>query len=164
MVNTDVDPAILEEKINPKMTSPLTCMNFGLSGSVFEVTKSVVKTLVAWHKPEIVFIGLSPYDFDGNFIKTRPITKIPAFSYNNGQPSLNGWLFNTFRFPWYFASLSNQSNPTYREQSIYWENLVDPKGMRRLYDIGEIVIRSWSVKHREYSTNQTDLAALRFTY
>ncbi len=159
VVNTDVDPVILEEKINPNLTRPLSCLNLGLSGSVFEVTESILKTLVTWNKPEIVFIGVSPYDFDGNFIKTRPLTKIPTFSYNNGNPTFIGWLFNRFRFPWYFVSLSNQSNPIYREQVFFWENLVDSKGMRRSYDIGEIVIRSWSVKHREYSANPVDLAA-----
>jgi len=160
LADAGVNPDVLEKKLDSKLGYPITCMNFGLSGAMVEVTKNVSFTMIDWHQPEVIFLGLSPFDFDKKYVKSRSMASLPVFTYYNGQPSFEGWIFNTFRLPWYFASLSNQWDPIYQNSSQFWEDMLDAKAFRNSKQIGEIKIVTRDVKQRTYSINPDDLDAL----
>lgn len=160
IVDAGVDQIVLEKALNPTSKEPLTCMNFGLSGSMLEETSNISRTLINWRRPEVVFLGVAPYDFDSSFLTTRSIARMPVFTYYNGQPTLEGWFFNSFNLPWYFVSLSNQLNPSYRQKVYIWGSNMDEGGMRRSDEVGEVRKNNQEIRLRGYSMNPLDVAAL----
>jgi hypothetical protein len=163
MMDADLDPRIIESVLNQKNGTHYSCFNMGFSGSMIETSGLVATTLSHWQPIKIVILGISPIEMDKNFTKTRSIAQMPIFSYYNGSPSMAGWLFNTFRFPWYFAALPRTRDNEYLAEQTSWDQLLDDKGVRRSASIGAITKGNQDIRLPGYKINPVDLEVLEST-
>ncbi|NMB53946.1 MAG: hypothetical protein GYA15_04525 [Leptolinea sp.] len=160
MADAGLSPEIFESELKATGKSKLTCLNMAISGSMVESSGMIVKSLIKWQSIKLVVIGLSPYDMDKTYTKTRPIASFPVFTYNDGQISMEGWLFNHFRLPWYFASLPRFNNASYQTGLTEWDKLINERGVRVTYDIGKIEKSSQDVILPDFTINPVDLQML----
>ncbi len=163
MVDTGIEPRLIEESLNNRLDTNYRCFNFGFSSSMVEVSGSIVNTIQFKNseKFDLIIWGISPIDMDPNFTKTRPIAKMPAFSYFNEKPSLSGWIYNYFSLPWFLGSLPHFQNDYYMEQLAYYDGLLDSRGMRRVAGLGELEEDNQSIFLPDYYLNTIDVDVLQ---
>jgi hypothetical protein len=131
MADTGFNPAIFENLINEKYKTNYRCFNMGFSSSMVEVSAAVANSLIKWNKIDLIIWGISAIDMDPNIKDTRSIVDLPAFSYNNGHPSITGFLFNHFKLPWFLMTMIHQQNKEYLKILELSNNVMDNQGMRR---------------------------------
>ncbi|NMC12758.1 MAG: hypothetical protein GYA34_07720, partial [Chloroflexi bacterium] len=160
MADAGLSPEVFESELQMTGRPKLTCLNMAISGSMVESSGMIVKSMIKWQPIKLVVIGLSPYDMDKTYTKTRPIASFPAFTYNDGQISAEGWLFNHFRLPWYFAALPRFNNAFYQTGLNEWDRLINNRGVRVTYDIGKIEKGPQDVILPDFTINPVDLHML----
>jgi hypothetical protein len=160
MADAGLSPEAFESELQATGRTKLTCLNMAISGSMVESSGMIAKSMINWQPIRLVVIGLSPYDMDKTYTKTRPIASFPVFTHNDGQISMEGWLFNHFRLPWYFASLPRFNNTSYQIGLTEWDRLINDRGVRSTYDIGKIEKGSQDVILPDFTINPVDLQML----
>lgn len=164
MVDADLDPKIFEDTFNLIDGQKHSCMNMGFSGSMVESSGAVAKSLINRYSIKFIIWGLSPIDMDKNFINTRPIAQMPVYTYYDGKPSFEGWLFNTFDLPWYFAAIPHLKNSQYLEDQNSWDRLLDEHGVRIDRSIGVINKEKLTVILPDFSINPVDMDMLKSAF
>ncbi len=163
MVDAGLEPVVFEDSLNSRLNTHYKCFNFGFSSSMVEVSGSIGNFFQNTRPINLIIWGISPIDMDPNFTKTRPIAKMPAFSYFNGDPTFTGWLYNNFSLPWIVGSLPHYKNENYRQQLAYYDGILDDRGVRRITEIGEIEVGNQPIFLSDYHLNQTDIDAIEKT-
>ncbi|BCY16254.1 hypothetical protein hrd7_01030 [Leptolinea sp. HRD-7] len=163
MIDAGLDPVLFEKGLEAVTGRQYTCFNMGLAGVQTEASTAVASTLTHWYPVEIVVIGLSPLDLSSNFTKTRPIAQMPVFTYYERKPTIEGFLFNHFRLPWYFASLSHVADTAYLKEQVEWDELLTDRGIRLTTESNQVQEKDQEVTLLDYRVNPTDAQALDTT-
>jgi hypothetical protein len=88
---------------------------------------------------------------------------MPVFTYYDGKPSIEGWLFNHFRFPWYYAALPRSSDHDYLIEQVEWDELLTDRGIRKTGEIGSVSAVPYEVTLTDFKINPADMLALEST-
>jgi hypothetical protein len=163
MVDAGLDPIIFEQGLAKENGRNNTCFNMGLAGLQTEASTAIANTLSYWHPVKVVVVGLSPLDLSSDYDKTRPLARMPVFTYFEEKPSLEGWMFNHLRLPWYFASLPRSSDPAYLSEQVEWDELLTDRGIRQTGEIGKINLKDQEVTLTDFRINPVDMDALEST-
>jgi hypothetical protein len=129
MVDAGLDPQILSSILNKQAERNIKCMNFGLSGSMVETSGKVAQTLTGWQDTKLVIIGVSPIEFNERSERIREISALPVFNQED-NPTMEGWLFNNFRAPWFYYGLLNRKDKDFLESEKAYDAEIDPYGLR----------------------------------
>jgi len=166
MADTGINPAIFEDLVNKKYNTNYRCFNMGFSSSMVEVSAAVANSITKWHKIDLIIWGLSPIDMDPNFTETRAIAKLPVFAYNNGNPTIVGFLYNHFRFPWILATLLHQQNEEYTKVLSLFNNVMDSQGMRhstqgKIINEGKVLLPDFSIDPNDFKAFENFLSGYK---
>jgi hypothetical protein len=159
MADAGIDPEILQKKLTNSNKQPITCMNFGISNSMAETSNQFAQTLVNWQQTELVVLDVSPIDFDKGWEFPRQMTKIPAFQYYK-KFEFEGWLLNTFRFPWFYNGLFNQKDEKFRMVEEEYDNLLTSNGIRVTGKTFKTTNPEGGIWLKDYQINPVDVEAL----
>jgi hypothetical protein len=158
MVDVGLDPETIEKRIKDKDKS-LTCMNFGLSASMVESSSQISRTMVNWQSTDLVILGISPIEFDESQKISRQMSNMPVFqSFESG--SLNGWLFNTFRLPWFYSGLLNRKDKGFIKDEQRYDKLLNPQGLRIAASKKDIDSTNEEFRLHDFKINQIDFESL----
>jgi hypothetical protein len=160
MIDAGLDPVIFEKGLDKENGRKNTCFNMGYAGMQTEASMVIANTVTHWHPVDVVIVGLSPLDLSSIYTKTRPVAQMPVFTYYGGSPSAEGWLFNHFRLPWYFAALPRSSDHVYLEDMVSWDNLLSDRGIRQTNEIGKVNVKDQEVTLTDFHINPADIQAL----
>jgi hypothetical protein len=163
MIDAGLDPVIFENGLDKENGRKNTCFNLGYAGMQTEASTAIANTVTYWHPVDLVVFGLSPLDLSSIYTKTRSVARMPVFTYYGGKPSLEGWLFNHLRLPWYFAALPRSSEPAYLSEQVEWDELLTARGIRQTNDIGKVNIKDQEVTLTDFHINPADMQALENT-
>ncbi len=160
MIDAGLDPVLFEQGLEAATGRKYTCFNMGLAGLQTEASTAVASTLTRWHPVDVVVIGLSPLDLSSIYTKTRPIAQMPVFTYYEGKPSIEGFLFNHFRLPWYFAALPRSADTAYLTEQGEWDELLTNRGIRQTAEFNPVQEKDQEVTLLDYRVNPADTQTL----
>jgi hypothetical protein len=159
MVDVGLNPEILEQRLNQKNSKQITCMNFGLSAAMVESSSLISQTLVNWQSTNLVILGVSPIEFDESQKVPRLMTNPPVFHYVETF-SNNGWLFNTFRLPWFYSGLLNRKDKGFIKDEQRYDSLINSRGQRVTSSKKEIDSTNEEFRLHDFHINQVDYDSL----
>jgi hypothetical protein len=163
MIDAGLDPVIFEKGLDTARGGKNSCFNLGYAGMQTEASTAIANTVTHWHPVDLVIVGLSPLDLSSTFTKTRPVAQMPVFTYYSGRPSMEGWLFNHLRLPWYFAALPRVSEPAYLTEQAEWNDLLTDRGIRQTNEIGTVKLKDQETTLTDFHINPADMRALEST-
>lgn len=93
VVNSGLDPALLEVALPQEDGEAVTCFNFGLQGIPASGTAEISAYLVERYHPRWLIYGATARDFSANFSnQSNWLNFNPWFDYRMGKFSFVGWL------------------------------------------------------------------------
>lgn len=129
MVDTGLDPQTMSAILNQESIQIYDCFNFGISGSMVETSHKISRPLVNWQNTNLIILGISPIEFNEQAAIIRTIDDYPVFNQEE-NPSLEGWLLNHSRFPWFYFGLLNKKDESFESTESSYDSLVNSQGLR----------------------------------
>jgi hypothetical protein len=159
MVDAGLDPEILEKRLNQHSSQQIKCVNFGLTGAKAETSAQISQTLVNWQSSDLIILGLSPIEFNEKDKVTRQMAALPVFQ-KNQKFNLEGWLFNSFRLPWFYSGLLNRKDKDFIRTQQSYDILLNSRGFRKTDIINEVGNKTEEFRLHDFYVNQVDLNSL----
>ena len=92
--NSDIDPDLVEQTYFAQTGETIHCFNLGIPALTLKNTTVIADAVIARFHPKVIIYALLPRDINDVTANVDYLENIDWITYNQGYPSLNGWLVN----------------------------------------------------------------------
>lgn len=120
MVNTGIDPLVVEQQIKDSTGKSLSVFNFGVEGLNLTAVQNLAKLIVITYHPKFLVAGTDIRDYSSR------LDQIPSEQFNNtawlkyklGYVSPPGWIIDHSRLIQYFLLIQNWTKADFSSQLL----------------------------------------------